>query len=114
MPSKVEFTEEEYVLCTYAALYGDEELGGLVAINLNKHAANAVKIKICNIVTDMDEQSIPRASKWNPLTSSTASANARLVGWEIVEPLTQITRDELLKRCVRIRQENIAKKFAAL
>lgn len=107
MARGVPFTEDEYVLCTYAAFYGDEELGGFAAMNLNGHHLrsiehNSIEDKIRNIVADLDGQGIRRSPKWTPFAGTTTGGGPRYTGWKIVEPQTRLSRQALLDKCLSI------------
>ena len=102
-----QFTEDEYVLCTYAALYGEDELGGFAAMNLNGHSMrsiqhNTIEDKIRNIVADLDGMQIHRCAKWRPLTGRAGGVGPRYTGWDIVEPRTRLSRQDQLAQCLSI------------
>jgi hypothetical protein len=101
------FTDAEYVLCTYAAINGEEDLGGFAAMNLNGHTMrsvehNSIEDKIRNIVADLKGVGKDYCSKWRPLSGTTTHRPPRYTRWDIVEPLTHFTREELLAKCIAI------------
>jgi hypothetical protein len=102
MASRINFTEDEYTLCTYAAMYGADDLGGITALNLENHPPSSIVMKIMNIVADLDEEDISRSGNWAPLNGTAAGMGARRTGWQIVRPLTELPRPAFLERCQRI------------
>jgi hypothetical protein len=97
------FTEEEIILCAYAALYDEKEFGGIEGVHrLTKRPTSSVSMKIRNIVAMLDEDNLPRNQSFTPLTGTAQGQPSRRTNWETVEPLTQISRDKLKSYCQRI------------
>lgn len=99
MGLRIPYTTEEYTLCTYAAMYGDEDLGGIYVMNLNGHPGTSVQDKVRNIATDLDGMRIARHPKWRRLTGRTSGMGPRYTRWDLVEPLTRLPSEVLLERC---------------
>jgi hypothetical protein len=97
--SRIPFSEDEYVLCAYAAMYGAEDIGGLIKANLNGHPPASLAMKVMNIVADLDAKDIKRSANWAPLTGTTTGLGTRFTGWIIVEPLTRLSQQQLLSKC---------------
>lgn len=103
MPRGITFSPDEYVLCTYAALYGDADLGGLATINLSGHPRTSVRDKVRNLATDMDGVGIARSPKWPKLTGRTTGMGPRYTKWnDLVLPHALLRREVLLERCLAI------------
>jgi hypothetical protein len=107
MPRGVPFTDDEYVLCTYAALYGAEDLGGVAAMNLNSHPGSSIKDKVRNIAADLDGKKIKRCPAWSVLTGTTTGSGPRYTAWNKVEPLTRLSQEDLLRRCRNILSHHL-------
>ena len=100
MPNGILFTKEEYVLCTYAARYGDHDLGVLQAINLRNHPPSSVLSKVRNIATDIRTTGRAADPKWKRLTGRTTGMASRFTGWyEFVAPVVDLPQVELLRMC---------------
>lgn len=97
------YTENEIVLCTYAALYNDSDFGGSNAIHeLSKRSLPSIRLKISNIAAMLDEENIPRNKSISPLTGTAKGGKARRTDWKIVSKLVSIDRNTLLNRCKNI------------
>lgn len=97
------FTREEIILCTYAALYGDRDLGGVEAIQtVTNRGIGSIRMKIQNIAAMLDDAGVRRFSTVSGLTGLPPGQHGRSTNWEIVEPLTRRSRSELLNECRRI------------
>ena len=97
------YTENEIVLCTYAALYNDSDFGGSNAIHeLSKRSLPSIRLKISNIAAMLDEENIPRNKNISPLTGTAKGGKARRTDWKIVSKLVSIDRNTLLNRCKNI------------
>jgi hypothetical protein len=97
------FTADEIVLCTYAAMYDASDFGGVSRIEsiMNRSLAS-IQMKIQNIASMVDEAGIARSSKISPLTGLPSGETGRMTNWEIVEPLFNLPRQDLLERCRNI------------
>ena len=94
------YTSDEIVLCTYAAIYNVDNLGGYFAIcQLTGRRVSSVKMKVRNIAELMDENQVPRFSSVSGLTGTTTGQPARQTNWDIVRPLTLLNKGTLLERC---------------
>ena len=97
------FTEDEVVLCAYAALYDEYEFGGIDAIQrLTSRSRSSISMKIRNIAAKLEEEDLPRNNRITPLTGTAPGQGSRRTNWEIIEPLTRIPRRSLQTRCARI------------
>jgi len=100
------YTDNEIVLCTYAALYDEYDFGGVEAISrLTGRSVGSIKMKIQNIAAMLDEEGIPRNSHVSPLTGTPPGQSSRRTNWELVEPITRLPQQDLQKLCVRIVAE---------
>ena len=98
--SRPYYTDEEITLCVYAALHDGDEIGGNQAIGtLTGRPLSSISAKVRNIAAKLDEEGIHRTNTLSALTGTTTGKPARSTNWETVEPLTKITREELLLRC---------------
>lgn len=94
------FTRDEIILCTYAVLYGDRDLGGIEAIqSLTNRSSGSIRMKIQNIAAMLDDAGIRRFSTVSPLTGLPPGQRGRSTNWEVVEPLTRRSRSDLLGDC---------------
>jgi hypothetical protein len=93
------FTQDEITLCTYAAIYDEQDFGGINAIcRLTNRSRTSIDMKIRNIVTMLDEEGIPRFSSYAGLSGG----SARRTNWDWIQPLTTLTRDGLLSQCKKV------------
>jgi hypothetical protein len=100
MASRNLFTREEIILCTYAALYDDRDLDGVEAIQtVTNRGTGSIRMKIQNIAAMLDDAGVRRLSTVSPLTGLPPGQTGRSTNWDIVEPLTRLSRPELLSRC---------------
>lgn len=94
------FTPNEIVLCTYAAMYNAGDFGSISDIESLTHRSLAsIKMKIQNIAAMLDEAGIKRYSNESPLTGLPQGQSGRMTNWEIVEPLTQLSKQAFLQKC---------------
>lgn len=97
------FTQDEITLCTYAAIYDEQDFGGINAIcRLTSRSRSSIDMKIRNIVTMLDEEGIPRYNSYTGLSSRLTGPSARRTNWDWVQPLTTLTRDGLLSQCRKV------------
>jgi hypothetical protein len=102
MAKKNYFTDDEIVLCTYAALYDAEDFGGVSRIEkLTNRSRSSIKMKIQNIAA-FHEAGIRRHSRVSPLTGLTTGRSGRTTNWKTVEPLAKLTKQSLFEKCCRI------------
>lgn len=101
------YTIEEITLCTYAALYNDDDFGGIAAIAALTHRSiDSIKMKIQNIAAMLDENHIERFTydTVQPLTGLPAGQTGRRTNWNIVCTLYPLDRNIFLQRCMEIVQ----------
>jgi hypothetical protein len=97
------FTEDEIVLCAYAALYDENEFDGSSGVHqLTKRSRVSISMKIRNIAAKLEEEGIPRNHRITPLTGTAPGNGNRPTNWDIVEPLTQKPQRDLQARCRKI------------
>jgi hypothetical protein len=97
------YTEDEVILCTYAALYDQEEFGGIDTIHrLTNRSISSIKMKIQNIAAILDEENIPRNPRISPLSGMPPGEAGRRTHWDIVESLTKTSRETLQGLCRKI------------
>ncbi len=100
------YTLNEVILCTYAAMYDQEEFGGIDTIHrLTNRSISSIKMKIQNIAAILDEENIPRNQRVSALSGKPPGEAGRRTNWDIVEPLTTVTRDSYQTLCSRIVTE---------
>lgn len=94
------FTQDEITLCTYAAIYDEQDFGGINAIcRLTDRSRSSIDMKIRNIAAMLDEEGIPRYNNYLGLSGRSTNNSARRTNWDWVQPLTTLTRDGLLSEC---------------
>ena len=97
------FTEDEIVLCAYAALYDEAEVGGIDGIHqLTRRSRSSISMKIRNIVAKLDEEHIPRNQRFTPLTGVTQGKSGRPTNWDVVAPLTRKPQRDFQTQCQNI------------
>lgn len=97
------YTENEVVLCTYAARYDVSDFGGARAIDsLTGRGLSSINSKIRNIAATLDMKAISRFNSVSPLTGRTTGESARATNWNIIEPLTHLSKQSLMQRCSAI------------
>lgn len=99
------FTENEITLCTYAAMYDADDFGGIDAIYyLEFRSTDSIKMKIMNIASMLDEESITRYNYQTikPLTGLTTGEKGRRTNWDIVKKLYPLDKDKFLELCLSI------------
>jgi len=101
------YTKNEIILCTYAALYGEADFGGIEKIeSLENRSTKSIKMKIQNIVAILDEDGIERYSNVSPLSGRPTGQKGRRTNWNWVEPLTTDAKIKLLIKCQNILAAN--------
>ena len=94
------FTKDEIVLCAYAALYNESEVGGIDGIHqLTRRSRSSISMKIRNIVAKLDEEHIPRNQRFTPLTGVTQGKSGRPTNWDVVAPLTRKPQSDFQAQC---------------
>jgi hypothetical protein len=97
------FTQDEITLCTYAAIYDEQDFGGISSIcRLTSGSRSSVDMKIRNIVAMLDEEGISRYNNYPGLSGRSTGNSARRTNWDWVQPLTTLTRDGLLSQCKKV------------
>lgn len=95
------FTEEEIVLCTYAAMYDANDFGGtneICKVRLRKKSS--IDMKIRNIATMLDEKGISRRNtKISQLTGLPSGEKGRTTNWDVVKTLYPMKKDDFLNKC---------------
>lgn len=94
------YTENEIILCTYAALYDADDFGGEQRIDgLAGRTRVSVSSKIRNFAALLDKKNVRRFNTLSPLTGRPKGEEARETDWDVVEPLTRVPKGDLLNRC---------------
>ena len=94
------FTEEEIILCAYAALYNEADVGGINGIHqLTRRSRSSISMKIRNIVAKLDEEHIPRNHRFTPLTGVTQGKSGRPTNWDVVASLTRKPQKDFQAQC---------------
>lgn len=103
METRRPFTEEELILCIYAARYGADDIGGIEAVrSLHSRSYASIKLKVQNIVAMLDEEGIGRAKTAHALTGLPAGKKGRRTNWDLVSKYLQISKEEHLFECQTI------------
>lgn len=103
MAKRNAFTDDEIVLCIYAARYGGDDIGGVDAIhNLQSRSPSSIKMKIQNIVAMCDEEQIPRSPTQHALTGLPAGESGRRTNWEELSQYINVSQSDHLAECRRI------------
>lgn len=98
------FSEEEIILCTYAAIYDAKDFGGIEEIHkISLRKIGSIEMKIRNIATMLDEKRIPRHNKKiSPLTGLPPGKKGRTTNWDIVKDLYPLEKEAFLAKCKMI------------
>ena len=99
------YTEEEVILCTYAAMYSVNDFGGINKIqSLQNRSLDSIKMKIMNIASMLDENKIERFNYDSvfPLTGLSTGRTGRKTNWNIVSKIYKLERNIFLQRCKEI------------
>ena len=97
------FTEDEIILCAYAAMYNEAEVGGIDGIHqLTRRSRSSISMKIRSIVAKLDEERIPRNPRFMPLTGVTQGKSGRPTNWDMVAPLTRKSQKDFQAQCQSI------------
>lgn len=97
------FTEDEILLCAYAARFEGDDFGGVEAIHtLTGRSRASIHLKILNIAAMLDEEGIARESKVTPLSGLPTGQRGRRTNWDIVLPLTGLSRQQHLAECQKV------------
>lgn len=100
MTKRNNFTPDEIMLCTYAAMYDKSDFGGISEIErLTHRSLDSIKMKIHNIAAMLDEAGVKRYSHVTPLTGRPQGQSGRMTNWEIVEPLCKLPKQAFLQEC---------------
>lgn len=94
------FTEDEIVLCAYAALHNEAEFGGIEGIHqLTRRSRSSISMKIRNIIATLDEKNISRNRSFTALAGVARGDGGRSTNWDIVEPLTRKPQTNFQAQC---------------
>lgn len=97
------FTDDEIVLCAYAALYDENEFGGVNGIRqITQRSLSSISMKIRNIAAKLDEEHISRNNQVTPLTGTPQGSKSRSTNWGVVEPLTRKRKGDFQAQCEEI------------
>ena len=99
------YTKEEVILCTYAAMYDENDFGGISAIHsLENRSERSIKMKIMNIAAMLDEKKIMRFNKHRikPLTGLPTGVKGRRTNWETVKYLCSLEKAVFLEICKKL------------
>ena len=97
------YTQDEVMLCTYAALYDQDEFGGIDVIHrLTNRSVSSIKMKIQNIASILDEEGITRNPRVSALTGMPPGEAGRRTHWDTIRPLTSASREALQALCRKI------------
>lgn len=97
------YTEDEIILCTYAALYDENEFGEVDGVyRLTRRSRSSISMKIRNIAAKLEEEGVPRNKRISPLNGTAQGQGSRPTNWEIVKPLTRLSQQSLQAQCRRI------------
>ena len=97
------YTNDEIMLCTYAAIYDADDFGGKKVIcALTGRSASSVPMKIRNIISTLEAKGIRRFNPLPGLTGRTTGDDARETNWDVIEPLTRLSKAALLQRCLDV------------
>lgn len=99
------YTEDEVILCTYAAMYSENDFGGINKIKLLQHRSiSSIKMKIKNIASMLDENGIKRFTydSISPLTGLPTGRTGRRTNWEIVSKICKLEKNVFLQKCKEI------------
>jgi len=90
------YSFKEVIGCLYVARFGESEKITLEAIrSLTPRSLPSVKMKVSNIVSQLQERSLPTHPSLSPLTGLTTGEKGRLTHWTWIQPHTSADRDEL-------------------
>jgi len=102
-PTRIRFRPEEIVLCTYAAMYDEDDFGGLREISaLHGRGYGSLRAKRNNIAWMLDDEGIDRATSFQGLSGARRGESGRRTNWEIVEPLLELSKLDFLLLCLNI------------
>lgn len=97
------FTADEIVLCAYAALYDENEIGGTNSIRqITQRPLSSITMKIRNIAAKLDEEHISRDNRIIPLIGTPQGSKSRPTNWDVVEPLTRKPKRDFQEQCQAI------------
>jgi hypothetical protein len=100
MPPKHLYTNDEIILCTYAALYNSEVFGGIHKIQEIEHRSmDSINMKIMNIAAMLDYYGIKRQNNIKALQGLPEGKLGRNTNWDIVKDLCKLPSSELLEKC---------------
>ena len=78
MVTRRPFSQEELILCIYAARYDTGDIGGIEAVqSLHSWSYASIKMKVQNIVAMLDEEGVGRTNSEHALTGLPAGKKGR-------------------------------------
>lgn len=94
------YIEAEIILCAYAALYDENEFGGVDGVHqLTRRSPSFISMKIRNIAAKLEEEGIARNMRIKPLNGTAQGQGSRETNWEMIQPLTQLSQQSLQTQC---------------
>ena len=100
VPKKL-FGREEVIICAYAALYGDADLGGMKqASQIFGRPTSSLRLKAHNFSSIFSAKGIPYSPQFPPFPKVCKS----FTNWDMVEPLTTMAREAHLSLCRQFLQ----------
>ena len=97
------YTNNEIVLCTYLALYGESFFLITKKIaTIGKRSEASVKMKVQNIAAMLDEAGVDRSQDIKALTGVTTGQDGRKTNWDVVSQLLKISKEEHKQMCKEI------------
>ena len=79
------YTQDEVILCAYAAMYDEKEFGGIDTIRrLRARSVSSIKMKIQNVAAILDEENIPRNPRISALSGMPPGEAGRRMHWDMV------------------------------
>jgi hypothetical protein len=101
--TRMRYTPEEIVLCTYVAMYDENDLVGLTIIaGLHGRGVGSLRMKRNNIASSLDQEGIVRETTFEALSGMPRGESGRRTNWEIVEPLLELSKLDFLLLCLNI------------
>lgn len=97
------FSNEELILCIYAARYDVLDIGGIEAIQgIHSRSYASIKLKIQNIVAMLDEEGVSRTNSEHALTGLPAGKKGRRTNWDMVSKYLPVSKEKHLLECQTI------------
>lgn len=96
------FTKQEIVLCTYIAKFGRGYFKEKKITCLENRSEDSVKMKVQNIAAMLKERGVPHSPDVSALSGVTTGEKGRRTNWDIVEPITETSKEEHKQMCKKI------------